>query len=126
MTIKLLVAWMPVLLSFLLGVWDLVVGDVTIDANGWVLIIGAIFFGLAKLWSMWLDFKREEWKQKQLATVAEKAENTDKKLDDVTSKVEEVHKATNSLTDRLVETTRIEAHAAGMKEEQDRPRGAKS
>ncbi len=35
-------------------------------------------------------------------------------------KIEEVHKATNSLTDRLVETTKTEAHAAGVKEEKDR------
>jgi hypothetical protein len=35
-------------------------------------------------------------------------------------KIEEVHLATNSLTDRLVETTRLEAHAAGVKEEKDR------
>ncbi len=35
-------------------------------------------------------------------------------------KVEEVHLATNSLTDRLVETTKTEAHAAGVKEEVDR------
>ena len=34
-------------------------------------------------------------------------------------RIEEVHKATNSLTDRLVESTRIEAHAAGVKEGQD-------
>lgn len=34
----------------------------------------------------------------------------------VTSKVEGVHKATNSLVDRLVDTTRSEAHAAGVKE----------
>ena len=34
-----------------------------------------------------------------------------------TRKVEQVHKATNSLTDRLVEVTRTEAHAAGMLEE---------
>jgi len=31
-------------------------------------------------------------------------------------KIEEVHKATNSLTDRLVETTKTEAHAAGREE----------
>lgn len=31
-------------------------------------------------------------------------------------KIEAVHIATNSLTDRLVETTRTEAHAAGVKE----------
>lgn len=31
-------------------------------------------------------------------------------------KVEQVHKATNSLTDRLIEVTRAESHAAGVKE----------
>ena len=36
--------------------------------------------------------------------------------------VEKVEKATNSLTDRLVQTTRTEAHAAGAKEERDRQR----
>ncbi len=45
------------------------------------------------------------------------------RLDAVAERVEEVHKATNSLTDRLVETTRTDAHAAGFKEgsEQSRP-----
>jgi Na+/phosphate symporter len=42
------------------------------------------------------------------------------KLDAVAQKVEEVHLATNSLTDRLVETTRSDAHAAGLKEGQER------
>ncbi len=32
------------------------------------------------------------------------------------AKVEEVHKATNSLTDRLVESTEVEAHARGVLE----------
>lgn len=31
-------------------------------------------------------------------------------------KVEQVHRATNSLTDRLVALTRLEAHAAGVKQ----------
>jgi len=44
------------------------------------------------------------------------------KLEQVAAKVEEVHKATNSLTDRLIETTRIEAHAAGVKEGEGRPK----
>lgn len=34
--------------------------------------------------------------------------------------VVKVEKATNSLTDRLVATTRIEAHAAGVLEEKER------
>lgn len=41
-----------------------------------------------------------------------------------TRKIEEVRHATNSLTDRLVETTRVQARAAGVaagvKEEKDR------
>jgi hypothetical protein len=31
-------------------------------------------------------------------------------------KIEQVHKATNSMMDKLVETTKTEAHAAGLKE----------
>ena len=45
------------------------------------------------------------------------------RLKDVAAKIEEVHKATNSLTYRLVETTKTEAHAAGMKEEKDKADG---
>jgi len=37
-----------------------------------------------------------------------------------TRKVEEVHKATNSLTDRLVASTKLEAHALGVREEKAR------
>ncbi len=44
----------------------------------------------------------------------------DIKLDNVVTKVEEVHKATNSLTDRLVATTDLEAHARGVSEERAR------
>ncbi len=36
--------------------------------------------------------------------------------------IKAVHIATNSLTDRLVDTTRTEAHAAGVKEQKDRER----
>jgi hypothetical protein len=39
-----------------------------------------------------------------------------RKLSAVVEKVDEVHLATNSITDRLVETTKTEAHAAGLKE----------
>jgi hypothetical protein len=35
-------------------------------------------------------------------------------------KIEKVHKATNSLVDRLVITTREKAHAAGVKEGEER------
>jgi hypothetical protein len=38
-------------------------------------------------------------------------------------KIEAVHVATNSLTDRLVATTRTEAHAAGAKEQRDKDAG---
>ena len=34
-------------------------------------------------------------------------------------KIEQVHKATNSLVDRLVATTKTEAHAAGKKEQKE-------
>jgi len=38
------------------------------------------------------------------------------------TKIEQVHKATNSLTDRLVETTKLEAHAEGLKQGRDEKR----
>ncbi len=47
---------------------------------------------------------------------------SDQKNEKVVRAVEEVHKATNSLVDRLVSTTKTEAHAAGVKEELDRPK----
>ena len=42
------------------------------------------------------------------------------KVQHASKKIEEVRHATNSLTDRLVETTRTEAFAAGVKDEKDR------
>lgn len=45
-----------------------------------------------------------------------------RRADQVDGKIEEIHKATNSLTDRLVESTAKESHAAGIKEEKDRHR----
>ncbi len=42
--------------------------------------------------------------------------STNAQLVEVAARVEEVHKATNSLTDRLVETSSVEAHARGLKE----------
>ena len=41
------------------------------------------------------------------------------KIQSIEKQVVDVHKATNSLVDKLVETTRTEAHAAGMKEERN-------
>ncbi len=43
-----------------------------------------------------------------------------KNIQNVGDNVKIIEKATNSLTDRLVETTRTEAHAAGMKEEKEK------
>ena len=40
-------------------------------------------------------------------------------------KIEQVRHATHSLTDRLEQTPRTEAHAAGRKEERESPRGQK-
>lgn len=54
------------------------------------------------------------------AAQTSKVEEVAESVKVVAEKVEEVHKATNSLTDRLVETTKSEAHAAGIKEEKDR------
>lgn len=49
-----------------------------------------------------------------------------KKIDNIEAKIEEVHLATNSMKDQLVAATEKEAlergHAAGIKQEQDRPK----
>lgn len=58
--------------------------------------------------------------QKAAVVNAAQVDATQATLAAVVEKVEEIHKATNSLTDRLVETTRTEAHAAGVKEEKER------
>lgn len=41
---------------------------------------------------------------------------------EVKTDVRKVEIATNSLTERLVATTKTEAHAAGVKEERERPK----
>lgn len=72
----------------------------------WLALIGL----LAMCVKEYIDYRRA------VSVVAKVEKATGK----VAEKVEEVHKATNSLTDRLVATTKTEAHAAGVKEEKDK------
>ncbi len=82
-------------------------------------LLGTIFTGVVALGVAWLAVLQSR-AAVQAAQVAGKLDahtiKTEAALATVAEKVEEVHKATNSLTDRLVETTRIEAHAAGVKQ----------
>ena len=110
-----------------------------ISAEGWtailVAVIGAFFVGLTSLVTqvvgMILQHIRDRDVANKVAQVAVKAEEVktalesvaatqNTKLDNVAVKIEQVHKATNSLTDRLVESTAKESHAAGVKEEKER------
>ncbi len=105
-----------------------------LDANGIVLIVGAIFFGVQQVFAMWLASKREERAEERdrAASVERKAvavkleastvEHNDK-LDAVTATVnktqEDVRKvelATNSMKDALIVATEKEALARGIKE----------
>jgi len=90
------------------------------DANGWSIVIGAVFLGLTQLLGMWLSYLRDKSAARKVDEVRTTLEianvESKRKLEKVVEKVEEVHRVTNSLTDRLVETTRTEAHAAGLKE----------
>lgn len=113
-----------------------------LDAQGWAIVISAIGVVLLQVVTIIVNAvtavlsahrdsaaaARVEQVRVQQAMTAQKVEDhtqfAAKKLDDVVAKVEAVHIATNSLTDRLVETTRSEAHAAGVKEEQDKAKGA--
>lgn len=113
-----------------------------LDANGWVFIIGAVVLGLQKLLSMILEYRRDkdqkERDEKAAAKVAEAAEDVkkvkttleentakqDRHMEDVhtvladnTEKLNLIETNTNSLTDKLVEVSKVAAHAAGMQEE---------
>lgn len=73
---------------------------VVLDANGWAIIIGAIFMGVLQVLQMVLSHLKGV---KQEATVKE-----------VVSKVEAVRVNSNGLTERLVETASKEAYARGL------------
>ncbi len=108
------------------------------DANFWVLVIGAIFLGLTKLWSMYLDYKREQAKiirdestaaevnavkktlQYATQTQSDHAERREKKLDQVAEKVEQVRIESNGMKDALVEEVRKAATLKGRDDERDR------
>ncbi len=80
----------------------------------------ALIAALLAMYMEWSRRKAERAVRQVKNTLHTTTEQSNKKLEEMAEKVEEVHKATNSLTDRLVETTRIEAHAAGVKEQKDR------
>lgn len=108
------------------------------SAQDWTVIIAAVFVGISSLLTTiigavtlviaFLERGRAADRAHEVAMRVEQVKvvlaNTsakqDAKLDQVAEKVEAVHVATNSLTDRLVETTKVEAHAAGVKEEKER------
>ncbi len=75
--------------------------------------IGALIVSLMNRWQNFRD-RRD---------IKDKTDNLAEKVDKVSEKVEEVHKATNSLTDRLVESTAKESHAAGIRDEKARREG---
>lgn len=77
-----------------------------LDANGWAIIIGAIFMGVLQVLQMILSHLKGV---KQAATVQE-----------VASKVEAVRVNSNGLTERLVDTASKEAYARGLLEGQQK------
>lgn len=77
---------------------------VALDANGWAIIIGAIFMGVLQVLQMVLSHLKGV---KQAATVKE-----------VVSKVEAVRINSNGLTEKLVATASKEAYARGLLEGQ--------
>lgn len=100
-----------------------------IDANGWVVIITAIFLGVTNVLQMILQFlsskqvakKAEEVKSTLAVNTAEVKttlahNNSEAKfaLAEVASVVESVKINTNGVTERLIEKTEAEALARGM------------
>ncbi len=98
--------------------------DGGLTAEGWVLIIGAIFFGIQQVVKMILEYRYNRDQRDRDEKVAEKLTDTtakqDEKLNNIDAKVEVVHKATNSLVTQLVEKTESEAFAKGAKSETDK------
>lgn len=90
----------------------------SLDANGWAIIIGAIFMGVLQVLQMILSHLKgvqqaataSEVKQ----TLAAATEKHEENLKDVASKVEAVRVNSNGLTERLVETASKEAYARGL------------
>jgi hypothetical protein len=78
----------------------------------WLAVIstlGGIMTAALTLIATWLNRVKSD-----VAKVKEGQQYTD-------ANVAKIEKATNSIVSQLVETTRKEAHAAGMKDEKDRP-----
>lgn len=112
-----------------------------ISAEGWSIIVAAVFVGAAKIVSMVLDYRREQAKINRDLAAAEKVAEVKKSLDDATEavaqhavvqdetmksfgeKLEVVHIATNSMKDALVAVTEKEAllrgNAQGRQDERD-------
>lgn len=90
----------------------------SLDANGWAIIIGAIFMGVLQVLQMVLSHlkgvKQEAAAADVKNTLAEVTEKHEEKLKDVASKVEAVRINSNGLTERLVETASKEAYARGL------------
>lgn len=122
------------MIPLLLSLTPLLASD--INAEGWVLIITAIFVGVANIVKLILDFMRESKKAKQEAakeerdkavaavvtttaktvnetkklatTAAEVSISTDLKVDAIQPKVEAVERQTNGMTEALRADLRLE------------------
>jgi len=81
-----------------------------LDANGWAIIIGAIFMGILQVLQMVLS----HLKGVQQAAIAK----------EVASKVEQVRINSNGITHRLVETATKEAYARGLLDASTTPKGS--
>lgn len=72
-----------------------------IDANGWVLIIGAIFLGISKIIDMILSHRRATLICQKVDNVAEKGEQIVKKTDAVQATVVRVTEDQNERLDSI-------------------------
>lgn len=113
-----------------------------IDANGWAIIIGAIFMGLVQVGQMVIAYFREKAKIERenliadrVALVAEKQESTIKATVEVkealkqtseahTDAMDTLGKKVNGLADKRVEEARQAAFADGVRSESEKSKGA--
>ncbi len=67
-----------------------------LDANGWVLVIGAIFFGIIQLYSMYLDHERGKLAATKVEEVAGKANDAAAVLKGIANTGEKTHILVNN------------------------------
>lgn len=91
-----------------------------LDANGYVVVIGAVGIIAVQLYTMYLKHLSDSAKLKRDEYIADKLIENTKLTTELAKGIEEIHKTTNSMKDELVKVTSEEGLARGGMEERAR------